>query len=137
MIETVVPIITEVGEVYGRDAIFLHKVDVINESTFELTGDFNGTLCSNLKDGDDPKYRLTFKGVYLFKMIELDFDEIEYKSSFDLIRNSRKILRLKAWDKENSIGKIDDTFNHYVFRTYDTVFEIIGKGFELKLEEKV
>lgn len=134
MTEKAVPIITEVGKIWGRDAIFLDEVNVINESTFELTGEFNGALCSNLKDSDDRKYRITFKGVHLFKMIELDFDESENESSFDIIENSKQILQMINDDKTKHIGKIDDTYKHFVFRTYDTVFEIIGKDFELLLE---
>jgi hypothetical protein len=134
MTETITPIITEVGEISGRDAIFLDKVNVINETTFELTGEFIGTLCSNLKAKEDKNYKITFKNVYLFKMIELDFDEIEYHSSFDLIENSKQLSKLIDRDKRMHIGKIDNSYKHYVFRTYDTVFEIIGKEFILIIE---
>ncbi len=133
MKENIVPILTEVGKIWGRDAIFLDRVTIINESTFQLTGEFISDLCSNLRDTHDRKYQITFKGVHLFKMIELDFDEIEYQSSFDLIENSKQLLRMINEDKARHIGKIDATYKHYVFRTYDTVFEIIGKDFELLL----
>jgi hypothetical protein len=133
MTEKIVPIITEVGKIWGRDAIFLDKVNVLNECTFELTGQFIGALCSNLHDDDDRNYKIVFKEVYIFKMIELDFDEIEYQSSFDIIENSKQISKMIEEDKINQIGKIDDTYRHYVFRTYDTVFEIIGKSFQLVL----
>lgn len=133
MTEKVTPIITEVGKIWGRDAIFLHRVNVINECTFELTGQFNGALCSNLQDNDDRNYKIVFKEVHVFKMIELDFDETEYESSFDMIENSKQILKMIETDKTNYIGKIDDTYKHFVFRTYDTVFEIIGKAFQLTL----
>ena len=41
MAEKIVPIITEVGKIWGRDAIFLDKVHVIDETTFELVGQFS------------------------------------------------------------------------------------------------
>lgn len=95
MKEKIVPIITEVGKIYGRDAIYLDKVNVINELTFELIGEFNANLCSNLNDEDiDKKYKIIFENVRMFKMIELDFHEIEYHSSFDIIENSSQIAKL-------------------------------------------
>lgn len=128
------PIITEVGKIWGRDAIFLSSVNVINESTFEIKGEFNGKLCSLLNDNKDRNYRIIFKKVLLFKMIELDFDEVEYASSFDEVENSFQLAQMLYDDKTKHIGKIDKNFRHFVFRTYDTVFEIIGKEFELTLE---
>ena len=134
MKEKIVPIITEVGKIYGRDAIYLDKVNVINEMTFELNGEFNTNLCSNLNDEDiDKKYKIIFENVHMFKMIELDFDEIEYHSSFDIIENSSQIAKLIKKDRESRINKIDENYKHFVFRTYDTVFEIIGKDFKLYL----
>lgn len=133
MNEIIKPIITEVGLIFGRDAIFLDKVNIINEETFELLGEFSGSLCKNLKDDNDVKYKIIFKNVHLFKMTELDFNEIEYKSSFDEIVNSKQLLKMNKIDKENSVNKIDKTYKHYVFSTYDTVFEIIGKDFILEI----
>ena len=132
MTETSKPIITEVGLIYGRDAIFLHNVNFINEFTFELTGEFNGSLCANLEN-EDMNFKILFNDVHLFKMLELDFDEFDYVSSFDLVENSSQIQKMIDRDLEYCIRKIDTTYNHYIFRTYDTVFEIIGKYFELKL----
>ena len=133
MAEKIVPIITEVGKIWGRDAIFLDKVHVIDETTFELVGQFSIVLCSNLHGKGFQNYKILFKEVCFFKMIELDFDEIEYQSSFDMVENSKQIIRMIKKNKISDIGKIDDTFKHYVFRTYDTVFEIIGKSFQLDL----
>lgn len=134
MEEKITPIITEAGKIYGRDAIFLDKVNVINEMTFELIGGFNGNLCSNLQDDIEQKYKITFEGVHLFKMIELDFEEVEYQSSFDLIENSKQISKMISMDTKYHIGKIDETYKHFIFRTYDAVFEIIGRDFKLELE---
>jgi len=134
MKQEIIPIITPVGKIWGRDAIFLDEVKIINEVTFEIIGEFVGKLCENLKDDTYQKYHITFNSVHLFKMIELDYDEIEYESSFDLVKNSEQILKMIKTDKEMSIGKIDKSYNHYVFRTYDSVFEIIGTGFQLNLK---
>ena len=134
MIQRIVPIITSVGKIWGRDAIYLDNVNVVNESTFELSGEFNGTLCSNLDNNTNKGYRITFNSVHLFKMIELDYDEIDYESSFDLIENSEQVAKMIKEDKEMHIGKINNSYKHFVFRTYDTVFEVIGKDYELELK---
>lgn len=63
-------------------------------------------------------------------MTDLDCDETEYKSAFDVVENSKEILKMK--NKDHS-GKINDNHKHYIFRTYDTVFEIVGKQYELTL----
>lgn len=134
MSEKRTPIITEVGEIKGRDAIFLDRVQVINEQTFELTGEFNSNLCSKIKDeekGKFKKYKITFKNVLSFKMIELDFYENEKSnSSFDLIENSEQVAKMLTMDHSN---KIKDSFQHFVFSTYDTIFEIVGMEFELNI----
>ncbi|WP_298117339.1 hypothetical protein [Flavobacterium sp.] len=133
MIENIKPVITKVGLIYGRDAIFLDKVNFINEETFELLGEFSGSLCKNLNDNNDVKFKIVFKNVHLFKMTELDFDEVEYKSSFDEIENSIQINKMVEIDNQNNLKKIDKTYKHYIFRTYDTVFEIIGKDYSLEI----
>ncbi len=131
--EKPIPIITQVGKIWGRDAIFLEKINFINEMEIELLGFFNGTLCSNLTDGQNPYYKISFKGIHLFKMIELDYDESNYQSSFDLIENSQTLNKLIELDKRDSIGKINNTYKHYIFTTYDSVFEFICKNFELSI----
>ncbi|MBO0593973.1 hypothetical protein I2486_21445 [Cellulophaga sp. E16_2] len=134
MNQKIVPIITSVGKIWGRDAIFLDEVKIIDETTIEIIGSFNGNLCENLKDDSDKKYSIIFSSVHLFKMIELDYDEIEYESSFDEVKNSNQLVKMINMDKEMHIGKIDKDYKHFVFRTYDTVFEIIGMRFELNLK---
>lgn len=133
MNENIKPIITEVGLIYGRDAIYLSNVNFINEETFELLGEFSGSCCEYLSDTIDVKFEIVFNNVHLFKMTELDFNEVEYKSSFDLIENSNTLSKMLKVDTQNNIKKIDKTYNHYIFRTYDTVFEIIGKDYSLKI----
>ena len=134
MEEVLKPIITEVGIIIGRDAIYLDKVNFINEQTFELVGGFTGSLCENLDDDVETAYSIIFNNVHLFKMMELDFDEYEYVSSFDLIENSKQLYKMITEDLERNIKKIDNSYQHFIFRTYDTVFEIVGKDFKLILK---
>jgi len=134
MEEVLKPIITEVGIIIGRDAIYLDKVNFINEQTFELVGGFTGSLCENLDDDVETAYSIIFNNVHLFKMMELDFDEYEYVSSFDLVENSKQLYKMITEDLERNIKKIDNSYQHFIFRTYDTVFEIVGKDFKLILK---
>lgn len=128
-----IPVITKAGKIWGRDSIYLDQINFINESEVELIGSFNGNLCSNLIKGQFFNYKITFKGINLFKMIDLDYKESDYQSSFDLIENSRTLKHLIELDKKQNSGKIDNTHKHYIFTTYDTVFEIICKNFELEI----
>ncbi len=120
------PIITEIGIISGRDAIYLNDLTMLNEMTFRLSGKIIRAV--------ERKYTITFKKVHLFKIVELDFDEIECQSSFDKVVNSVQLDKMIEVDKQESIGKIDNSFRHYVFRTYDSVFEIICKEFDLQLK---
>ncbi len=133
MVETLTSVITEVGRIYGRDAIYLNRVNFINEETFEIIGFFNGSMCENLNNDSEINFILKFNKVHSFKMLEIDFDEYEYNSSFDVIENSKLLTKMIETDNKYHINKIDNNYKHFIFRTYDTVFEIIGKKFDLIL----
>lgn len=127
MKQKITPIITPVGKIWGRDATFLDEVIIIiiiiiDEVIFELVGHFNGNLCENLDDHTIQKYSIVFSSVHLFKMIELDYDEIEYESSFDEVKNSGQLAKMIKMDEQMHIGKIDKNYRHFIFRTYDSVF---------------
>jgi len=133
MKEQISPVTTSVGKIWGRDAIYLDETRIVNESTIELIGDFNGSLCEHLADGSFHKYQITFQSVMWFQMIELDYDDMEYRSSFDEVKNSRQLEAMLARDRAAGIGKIDINYHHFVFRTYDIVFQFVGRSFELFL----
>ena len=67
-------------------------------------------------------------------MIEVDYDILDYESSFDQIENSEQIAKMIRADEEMHIRKIDKSYRHFVFQTYNTVFEVIGKDYKLELE---
>lgn len=108
-----------------------------------------GHNCSKIADKDadaEIKFSITFTGVLLFKMLALDFDDVDYESCFDLVQNSKKLAEMRMRDKVAKIGKIDwgknaqgkfcnDIYHqHLVFRTYDIVFEIIAQHYDFKIE---
>ena len=127
-------IIKELGKVWGRDAIYLDKIEFDGTRSVKLIGDFNGSLCENVKDSKWISYELTFTGLLEFKMIELDFfSHSEYTSSFEKVIDSD---RIKEFSKSSQSSKLKDLHKHYIFHTYDDVIEIIANGFEIKLEPK-
>lgn len=127
---------TEVGIITGRDAIYCHHVKVLSEAEFCITGELMGNNCSKTADNIEVKFSITFSGVLLFKMLELDFDNIKYESCFDSIEDSEILANLRARDKAAHIGKIDRGYDaqgkfsyavfhqHFVFRTYDSVLKL-------------
>ncbi len=118
-------VLTEIGKIWGRDAIYLDSLQMLNEATFQLKGEITSS--------ENKLYSITFSGVHLFKIIELDYDTTEYTSSFDKVIDSIVLTELIEKDKAEHIGKIDNNYNHYIFRTYDSVFEVICKEYELSL----
>jgi len=128
-------IIEELGKIYGRDAIFLDGIEFSGTHSVNLTGDFNGSLCENVKNEKWISYELTFKGILEFKITELDFyNDKNYVSSFEKIIDSERISEFKkAYDGDI---KVKDSHKHYIFHTYDDVIEIIASEFELKLKPK-
>jgi len=127
-------IIKELGKVWGRDAIYLDKIEFDGTRSVKLTGDFNGSLCENVKESKWIAYELTFKGVLEFKTIELDFfSQSEYISSFEKVKDSD---RIKEFSKHSQNLKLKDSHEHYFFHTYDDVIEVIASEFEIQLISK-
>lgn len=132
--EQIKAIKTELGEIYGRDAIYLDDIQFNypkNEVT--LIGEINGQLCTESDDDEFIGYELLFKKVYYFNMVELDvslemFDTpYNESSSFAEISNT-KILK----DIKNARGL---ELKQYVIYTYDEVFVIACQEFELRLKK--
>ena len=133
--EQIKAIKTELGEIYGRDAIYLDDIQFNypkNEVT--LIGEINGLLCTESDDDEFIGYELRFKKVYYFNMIELDVSlemfDTPYNegSSFAEISNT-KILK----DIKKARGL---ELKQYVIYTYDEVFVIACQEFELSLGSK-
>jgi len=127
-------IIKELGKVWGRDAIYLDKIEFDGTRSVKLTGDFNGSLCENVKESKWITYELTFKGLLEFKTIELDFfSQSEYISSFEKVKDSD---RIKEFSKHSQNFKLKDSHEHFFFHTYDDVIEVIASEFEIQLISK-
>lgn len=123
-------ILEELGKIYGRDAIFLDKIEFENTKIVKLTGEFNASLCENLQK--DSKYELTFHGILAFNIIELDFFDLKnYTSSFEKVINSQKLIEFKKSSQGHF--KVKNTHQHYIFHTYDDIIEVIASDFKLIL----
>jgi hypothetical protein len=124
-------IITNVGIINGRDAIYLNLAEHKN-NTLIFYGEINSELLDikNIGNDDFIKYILKFDDVIFYKCYELDFyNSTQLKSSFDNIKNSKLIEELKLKNTE----KITNKHKHYRLATYDYIYEIIASAYTLNI----
>lgn len=123
---------TEIGIIRGRDAIFLDSIDLnYSSKRISFRGAFNPHLCSKTVGSDEfIGFDLSFSGLLALRMIELDFDVTNGKSSFDEITNSDWLKQIKCRDHS---AKLSAAHRHFVLATYDDVFEIIADHYEIRL----
>lgn len=116
------PIKTEVGELHGRDAIFLDD-EKYSQSKRELwmAGEVNGNLCSEKVACEFIAYEVKFIGVSVWTKIELDEWLGKDKPNFHVTSSFYRFV-------EN--GK-----QTYVFQTYDWVFEIQCENYEINFRK--
>jgi len=125
-------IVEELGKIWGRDAIFLDKIEFQGTRRVKIVGELNGALCEKVTHEKHISYEITFFNILEFKMIELDFyDSKSYSSSFEKVLNSVKLASYRKQELHSS--KIKNSHEHYIFHTYDEIFEVIAEGFDLKL----
>jgi len=125
-------LVKEIGGIWGRDVIYLDKIEFDGTRTVKLVGDLNGSLCENLMDSKFIPFELTFTGLLEFKTIELDFySGLDYISSFVKVKDSK---RLKEFSKSSQSFKLKESHEHYIIYTYDDVIEVVAIGFEMRLK---
>ncbi|MFK7958498.1 MAG: hypothetical protein AB8B96_20570 [Lysobacterales bacterium] len=122
------PIETNLGILRGRNCIFLDEVDLPDTNTLILRGGINGALCTLAEDQKEYPYKLIFRDVLAFKMVELESSIKFGKSCFDLVKNSDWITEVSKGDKFN------ERHNHYFVQTYDEVFEVISEDYSLEIK---
>src|SRR4051794_7245822 len=120
-----IPQKTLIGELYGRDAIYLDTV-VVSDccNTLELAGEFNCTLATIPQQAKWHRFCIRFSGVVALQVSELDAWCVSVKgewplSSFDEVEES-------SW-KASFAGATSLVINehrHYCFATYDRVFDV-------------
>ncbi|MBG9796038.1 hypothetical protein ABD76_27830 [Paenibacillus dendritiformis] len=121
-----IPIYTQLGIINGRDGIYLDKMHQdLNQLTF--IGDINGKLCTNNELGYRwYSYKLVFNHVQAYDCRGLDICRWKVVSSLDEVKNSDVLKEVKLDGKG---------YNHYILSTYDYIYSIIAKGFEMEITE--
>ena len=125
-----IPVVTLVGELHGRDAIFL---DAMSASRRELTlkGEINGRLLSEPQEGFIG-YTLTFTGVIAFSKIELEVCMDSAISSFDEILESSWIRTMRNSVEQDVLNC--NQLRHFFVQTYDDVFNVVCQNYELIIQ---
>jgi hypothetical protein len=122
-----VPIQTSLGELHGRDCIFLDEIKFPDgPNVLVLEGEINGNLCETRTAREFIPHQLKFYGVMALKMLELDSWQWDGQttSSFFEIQESSWIQILE--------GKVTSNHKHYSVLTYDNVFEVVCSRFEFQ-----
>ena len=133
--ERSVPIQTDLGIISKRDGILLDRV-WSDGYHMAFAGGINGRLVSNRRNRKEWfPFTLTFHGVLACLSCELDTYEgmgdtsFPDGSDFDRIEESAWLRSLpvrKDYDK--------DHYQHYRLATYDTIYNIIAKDYELDID---
>lgn len=123
------------GELYGRDCIYIDTVTLDGRDDLTFSGVINGCLASRICAEKWIPYTLVFHRVIAQFSCELDTYEslngTEYfdYSDFSVIQNSERLEKFPIRkDFDRSIYK------HFRVFTYDVVFDIFAVDFELKAD---
>ena len=123
-------IITELGIIYGRDAI---HVDEFSQkgANIKITGEISSQLCENgEKDFRWYAMEIKFKGVEVYRCEELDiYHWREWKTESNFV----EILDSK-WKQEYELDT--EQYKFYILETYDYVYFILCKEFEFLITGK-
>lgn len=121
--ESSFPIRTALGELHGRDALYLDRCTQTDQH-LEFEGEVNGALCGDPSLADVfIAYRLRFFSVQAFDARGLDLCPWDRRSSFDEVRNSEWLETLGT----------DARHHHYALSTYDVVYRIAATHFEFEV----
>lgn len=135
MEEKFVPIITQFGELKGRDCIYLEQsIFDDNNRNLVLKGEINGSLANqeNTDNEQDFAFILTFERVIHYSSTELDtYCRLKggdfSQSSFDEVLNSQFLANFPI---REDYEKSD--FRDFLVFTYDYVFDILATDFVLE-----
>ncbi len=127
MPQTYVPVVTPLGELYGRDAIHLDDISVCRR-VLTLKGEINGRLTSIPQDRFIG-YTLTFTSLIAFSMIELDVCKDFGISSFDEVLDSGWIGEIRGSVEPDVLNC--SQLRHFLVQTYDDVFNVVCEHYEL------
>lgn len=126
-------VITPLGYLYGRDAIYVDKLYYGLGRRMTLAGEFNGALASKSESDDFVMYTLRFEGVFYFNMVELDLysDQLPPGQS-DIKSNWLEYRQSPLLERAQQNQELKE-LRHFILFTYDDVFEIACQRYELEL----
>ena len=118
---------TEIGEISGRDAIYLSRMEEsFSPHTITFFGELNSSLCSKSKEKKELiKYKLEFGDVLFYESFHIDYCdfEIELLSSFD------EVLNPKLLTEHN----LSSTYRVFRVATYDYIYQVCAKSYKLHI----
>ncbi len=131
VIEQHIPCETVVGNIAGRDAIFLDDVSYTG-GVLILRGDITSSLCSHFEgDAKWISYKLTFWRVIAVQIVEIDLSDWEGRPSFIEIHGSSWLTQFRQKD---TTDRMSLQHKHFRVMTYDDVFDIIATSFQLDIQ---
>ncbi|MCT4594985.1 MAG: hypothetical protein N4A57_12050 [Anaeromicrobium sp.] len=131
----IVHIETQVGNLQGRDAIYLDSVDYQPvDKVLKLIGEINLNLSSEGNSDDFAPYVLEFRGIHSYSQVHLD---VWIRNNEDCFMGSSFYEVLD--DEEAAKASIikGEPFKKFIVQTYDHVFEIISINFQMSMEMNI
>lgn len=96
----------------------------------ELIGEINASLCSQVNDEEYIPYKFIVKGIHYFNMVELD---ISYTNVLKDVEVNSSLTEVTGSDLLTTIKEVRGlNLRHLIICTYDEIFEIACKEFEMK-----
>lgn len=113
----------------GRDAIYVDSIEQKN-STLTFKGDINSRFCApEYQKCQWYSFQLIFKNVKIYKCENIDvypWKEWDSEWAFSEVMNSE-------WYAEYGMEK--DIYRHFIFETYDYIYFVLCKNFEIVITE--
>lgn len=120
---------TVVGILQGRNALYLDEAkQTFSPPLIAFKGVLSAPRCSNYQGAERfPIYEASFADCRYFTCVEIDRykNEKYLTSSFDLVLNSDLLESLK----------LSGSHQHYIFATYDFIYEIVATNFTLTVAQ--
>jgi len=116
------PVNTALGELNGRDAIYLDQLTQTGQKV-ELIGEINGRLCEpKHRRSAWIRFRLTFMGVDSYESQNVDLCDWPSQSSFDELEPVGPIAESGTSSQKE-----------YVVFTYDWAYRFVAERFEMEV----
>jgi len=119
------------GTLLGRDCIYLDAFSQDEFANLTFKGEINSSLSENPQEGKWVPYTLKFSGAAAYYVCDIDtyynMERCAEENSFSIVEKSKWLSRLTLQDCDKA------NYRHYRLFTYDFVYNIIAKDYEMKL----